>query len=165
MNWRLHEEPRQRICGVRHRVGDLFRILCDGGAAHLATEGRVGPAARLGEEREVSGREETHRNRAVSAGRAGFAPGSRAVPAESVSRSRHYSDGTAGIFAAAAGEIDFVAAVDSGCGEICGDWAAVADRIADGAAAARAGEDVVAVCRSGRGDGDALLASADNRGD
>src|ERR1700759_4257332 len=34
-------------------MGDLFRILCDGGAAHLATEGRIGTAARFGKEREV----------------------------------------------------------------------------------------------------------------
>src|SRR5580698_9061810 len=34
-------------------MGDIFRILSDGGAAHLAIERRIGTAARFGEEREV----------------------------------------------------------------------------------------------------------------
>src|ERR1700723_623789 len=35
-------------------MGDIFRILFDGGAADRAIEGRIGTAARFGEEREVA---------------------------------------------------------------------------------------------------------------
>jgi len=51
----------------------------------------------------------------------------RAVSAQFVPRSGHHSDGATGFLAKAAGQADFVAPVNTGGREICGDWAEVTD--------------------------------------
>src|SRR5215472_2731519 len=101
--------------------------------------------------------EETRGNCAVSAWRTGLSRCRRAVPAQSVSRPGHYSDGAAGISARAAGELHREKALSAGTRPLRHDRPTLADRAADRAAARKAGLSALPLCRSCCDNSDALL--------
>src|SRR2546423_2895458 len=129
---RRHEEFGKRADGVHGRMGSVLFLFCERGATHDGFAARTRAAEGIAEaglepsreQRQIGGREEKSRDRALPTWRAGFVGGDQAVPAEPVSRSGHYSFGAARDFAADNCEADFLEAVGFGTREVSGKWRA-----------------------------------------